>query len=289
MVNPANTNVGRDWSPAPAKYASTVGRPTAEGASLIVDMAHTLTPITDTSKILDIGAGTGAVTLEVASRYPHTSILATDLSQTMLEPLKAKLEAMSLSENNVVLSSLDANAIGNTYAPSSFTHILCNFVLQVATTQPLSVVRQIHDVLQPGGVVGIGIWGPSPDPYKIWERACRTIDPDLILPDQYGDPAAWRTPGDLAANLQKAGFGDIKTIFTRIPFVFPSGEAYADFWLSGKNPGVQIVIDEWNRESEAAGRNPLAVRDVLVKVVNEEWSNGADICVEFVMGVGRRL
>lgn len=284
-----NQNVGRDWTaPAAALYASTVARPTTEGAQLILDMANELGPITDKSKILDVGAGTGAVTLTIAAQHPCSSILATDLSQKMMEPLTAKLATMAGDGSNVTLGSLDANKIEQAYDPSTFTHLFCNFVLQAGTTEPLQVVRQMYAVLQPGGVVGIAIWGPSPDVYKIWERACRAVDPDFTTGDQYGDPAAWRTPADLAANMQKAGFKDIKTLFHRTPFVWPSGTAYADFWLSGKNPGVQMVIDKWNRDSEAVGRDPTVVRDVLVDIVDKEWNGGAGLILEFVLGVGRK-
>lgn len=288
MAIAINPNVGRDWAPAATAYASTVARPTAEGAQLILDMANELSPIVDRSKVLDVGAGTGSLTLAAAAQHPDTSILATDLSEGMMEPLEAKLAKMPSNESNVALGSLDANKIEQTYGPSRFTHLFCDFALHVATTDPLSVVRQMYTVLQPGGVVGIAIWGSSPDPYKIWDRACRAVDPEFVIDDIYGDPATWRTPGDLAANMQKAGFEDIKTLFRRFAFKFPSAESYAEFWMDGQNPAAQMVIDKWNRASEVVGRDPMVVRDVLIDVVRKEWDDGAGITVEAVLGVGRK-
>ena len=277
MASELSNSDGHDWSLAASKYASTVGRSSAEAGQLLVSMANSLRKITSDSRILDVGAGTGAITLAAADHCPEVQILASDYSQSMLDILKTNVPQKP--DLNIKTQVLDANNIEKAFPSNAFSHVLSNFVLQTATTDPCSVMRQMYNVLDAEGVVGIGVWGKGIDPYIIWDEACRSLDPSFELPEPFEDKNAWRTPQELQAGLEQANFTNVQTVSRRLPFPFPSSEAYAQFWYGGKNPGAQIVIDAWKGD-------PLVVKDALKQVVDTKYDHGKAIRIEGVLAVG---
>ena len=277
MASEVNNSDGHDWSVAASKYASTVGRSSAEAGQLLVGMASSQRKITSSSRILDVGAGTGAITLAAVDHCPEAQILATDYSQPMLDILKTNIPQRSGLDLKTQV--LDANGIRKAFSPNAFSHVLSNFVLQTATTDPCSVVQQMYDVLDSEGVVGIGVWGKGIDPYIIWEEACRSLDTSFEMPEPFEDVHAWRTPQELKAGLEQANFSNVQVVSRRLPFPFPSSEAYAQFWYGGKNPGAQIVIDAWKGD-------PLEVKNALKKVVDTKYDHGKEIGIEGVLAVG---
>lgn len=56
--------------------------------------------------IVDAASGTGAVAVELAKLFPHDRIIATDMSQEMLNLLKFKIESQGLKNIEVVVADL---------------------------------------------------------------------------------------------------------------------------------------------------------------------------------------
>jgi len=269
-----------DRSIAASQYASSVGRPSSEAAGLIVDMANDRGIITSQSRVLDVGTGTGAVTLTVMHRCPEAEILATDNSQPMLDVLRKNLPHDQA--NNVTTKIVDANTLDTSIPPNTFSHAFCSFVLQTATKDPLAVLRQMHATIVRDGVIGIGVWGRNIDHYTIWSRACRSTDPSYVLPEHFENTNTWRTPGELATNLEAAQFTDVQVISRGVPFPFESGKAYAEFWYGGKNAGAQIMIESWKGDA-------MGAREVVKQIVDRDFDGGKAIQVEVVLGVGRKM
>jgi release factor glutamine methyltransferase len=68
-----------------------IPRPETE---LVVELALELRP----DRVLDVGTGSGAVALAVASELPECSVVATDTSSAALEVARANTERLGLSE-----------------------------------------------------------------------------------------------------------------------------------------------------------------------------------------------
>lgn len=97
------------------------------------------------TRILDLGCGVG-VELALCAEWA-TSVHGLELSMTSLTHARQRLPTAHLVCG-------DINQVGSLYRPESF-HLV--FVLGVLHHQwipsPLAVMRQIHDLLTPGGVV----------------------------------------------------------------------------------------------------------------------------------------
>lgn len=263
------------WSTTAPTYSSNVGRTSILSASRLLEHVNQLSPISRESTVLDNGAGTGAVTCAVASRFPGTRIRATDTSASML----TSIDAQQLL--NVKTQVLDARYLCQAFESGTFSHVFSTFMLQTITT-PLAAVQEMHAVLAPGGVVGIGIWAQRNGPFEIWEQACKSIDPTYNLPPPFDDPKAWRTREELEDALNKVGFSNVSSEDVTMPFSFESTEAFMQFWFGAKNPASVKVMSNWKGDMDEA-------KKAVARVVREEYRNGKDVKTWAVLGVGRKL
>lgn len=230
--------------------------------------------MTSTSRVLDNGAGTGAVTFAVATQFPSTQILSTDISDKMLDNIsRAELP-------NVETRVLDARSLRPALQEKSFTHVFNAFMLQTII-DPSSAVRQMNAVLAAGGVVGIAIWGRRNGPFEVWERACQSLDPLYKLPSPFDDPHAWRTCDELDGELKAAGFIDVKAEEVTMPFPFEGPEEFSRFWFDAKNPAAEKCMSNWKGDWEG-------VKKAVKAVCREEYADGKDICTWAVIGLGKK-
>lgn len=149
------------------------------------------------------------------------------------------------------------------------------------TLQPMNVVREMHRVLQPGGVFGMALFGERVGPNTLWEEACQTLDPAYRLPSPFADPNAWRTEGEAMAALKEAGFRDVTTEVYVVPFEFEDTESYIRFWYGAKNP----VAD---RFKASFGGDQDEAKEALRKVLRERYNDATTIVAETVLAIGRK-
>lgn len=262
------------WSRTAPTYSSNVGRTSALAATRLSDLAHNRSHISSTSMILDVGAGTGAITFALSSQFPSAHILATDISASMLENIS------TASLPNVTTQVLDARSLGPELRPGTFTHVFNAFMLQTIT-DPSAAIREMHRVLAPGGVVAVAIWAQRNGPFEIWERACRSLDPSYTLPAPFDDPGAWRTGGELEGALKEARFTGVETEEVAMPFPFEGTEKFVEFWFGAKNPAAEKCIGSWEGDRGT-------VRTAVERVCREEFADGRGIYTWAVLGVGSK-
>lgn len=75
------------WSSTAPTYSSNIGRTSAYATNRLCQLANELSPMTPTSKILDNTAGTGALTFAMATQFPSTQNLSTDIPAKMLDSI----------------------------------------------------------------------------------------------------------------------------------------------------------------------------------------------------------
>ena len=275
MSQPRATEISQqEWSTTAPSYAANVGRTSALSASRLLELTNGLSPITENSVALDVGAGAGAVTFAIASSSPWTKILATDISNSMLDHIAASRLP------NVSTQVLDARDLSQQLDKASFTHVFNAFMLQTIKT-PLSALQEMQAVLASGGVIGIGIWAQRNGPFEIWEQAARSITPDYTLPAPFDDPKAWRTRKELEVALRSVGFQDVMSEEVKMPFEFENAKAFIDFWFHAKNPAPVKCMSTYQGSLEEA-------KNAVERVVREDYADGKAICTWAVLGVGRR-
>lgn len=112
----------------------------------------------NTSRVLEVGAGSGFYSVHVARAIPAGHLELLDLQPEMLAKARRKLEAAGLF--NVGYTSADAGALP--FAADSFDTIFLVAVLGEIAGQN-SFLREARRVLKPGGVLSVSEHLPDPD------------------------------------------------------------------------------------------------------------------------------
>lgn len=103
------------------------------------------------ARVLEVAAGTGAVTRELAARLPpHVPIVATDLNQAMLDRA-AGVEAARPVEWR------QADVMRLPFADGAFDAVVCQFGVMFFPDKP-AAFRELRRVLSPGGTFAFNVW-----------------------------------------------------------------------------------------------------------------------------------
>lgn len=264
---------GAAWDTTATSYEKSIANVSAIAADKLVELAHNLKSIDESSYVLDVGAGTGVVSLSVARKQPACKVLATDISPKMLQAVE---ENGLPNISTRVVDALNLQSLGT----GKFTHIFSTFTIQ-NVTEPMKVLTDAYECLQPGGVLGLGVWGKQLGVVDIWTKACQTIDPSYSSDNLFVDHNAWRTAEELKVHFEKAGFEDIKFENMELQHPFPSTDAYMEFFFEGKNPAVVKLLDMYTGDLERAKK---ATR----KMCKEQFGDGKDITSSAGLCVGRK-
>ena len=114
--------------------------------------------LTPTSHVLEVGAGSGFYSVEIARRIPDGHLEVLDLQPEMLKKAQQKLEAQGLS--NVSYTLADARQL--TFAAGMFDVIVLVTVLGEVADQR-AFLSEAHRVLKPQGIISISEHLPDPD------------------------------------------------------------------------------------------------------------------------------
>lgn len=120
-----------------------------------------LAEISDSDSVLDIGTGTGVVSLRAASRVNSDkdgNVYAIDLSDEMLAAAKAKARSLGI-EQKVNFLKMDAEALQ--FEDEKFNVGLSLFSL-LHFPDPLLALKELYRVLQPGGRLVLAVGSGAP-------------------------------------------------------------------------------------------------------------------------------
>jgi ubiquinone/menaquinone biosynthesis C-methylase UbiE len=169
--------------------------------------------------LLDVGVGTGNLSIAALRRWPDVNITGIDASREMVGAVK-KLVAERASEARDRFRGRVAFAAELPFDDASFDAAMSSFVLQLVPSRP-AVLRDVRRVLRPGGLFA----------HVTWLADERAFQPDRIfdqLLDEYqfenedeparkGDiPSVERAVGEL----RRAGFRDVVATGALLEHVF---------------------------------------------------------------------
>jgi len=117
-----------------------------------VDLARRVAATHATGSVLEMACGTGIVTQQLRTHLaPGIKIVATDLSQPMLDYAQAKLAALK----NIDWRQADIAALP--FADASFSTVVCQFGLMFVPDKQ-AAFREVRRVLGEGGLFAFSVW-----------------------------------------------------------------------------------------------------------------------------------
>ncbi len=207
-----------------------------EATAAMLDSAR----IAPGNKVLDIAAGAGDQTLDIARRVgSQGQVLATDISATIL--LWAAENARSAGLHNVSTQVADAQTLG--LGGSNFDAAVCRLGLMFCHA-PLDALAQARAALRPGGRFSALVFSqPQHNPCigLMLSTALRHAGLPPRLPYSPGSLLSLGQPGLLAQLLKTAGFVDIEVNAVAAPFRLPTSRDYVDFVRTSGTPIMEIL------------------------------------------------
>lgn len=158
--------------------------------------------------VLDVGVGTGNLTIPALVRWPQVRVTGVDPSREMIDAVEA-LVRERLPDDDGRFSGEVAYAAEMPFDDGAFDLVMSSFVLQLVPKRA-AALREIRRVLRSGGTFA----------FVTWLQDARRFEPDSVfdaLLDEFGFEEEGDAPrsGDIpsveraAAELRRAGFRDV--------------------------------------------------------------------------------
>lgn len=261
------------WTAAADKYQGLIGKCTMHGTKRLVEIVNELSPFTNSSNALDVGAGAGSLTLCVHKANPDSKILATDIAEGML----AQIDKHGIS--NITTQREDAVTLSG-LTDNSFSHGLSSFAINFVP-DPEAALHSLFRVVKPGGTIGVAIWGPTTSISDVHDEACRRINPSYKpkLPETKG---SWRSEADHHRMLEKAGFKNVGTELVKMPFEPGSAKGACDYWFRSTNPVPRALVGHWIEN----GGSAEDLEREYEKIVREDYEDGKALFMDGTLGWG---
>ena len=243
-----NQRLNASWSSADyAKIGITLQK-TGEDLAEAADFAPG-------SRILDVAAGNGNVSLALARRF--CDVVSTDYIQDLLDKGRARAEAEDL---DITFQIADAQNLP--FEDGEFDGVVSTFGVMFAPDQARSA-RELIRVCKSGGKIALASWTPA----SFVGRLCSTVGSHMSAAPGFHAPANWGREEWIAQHLAPAA-SDIRTTWETYNFRYKSPQHYLDFFRA--NYGL---VHKAFEKVGAEGEHALAA-DILA-IINE-FDNASD-------------
>ncbi len=208
------------------------------------------------SRVLDVAAGAGDQTLDVARRVGASGfVLATDVSPVILEHARRRAAGLSQVSTRVA----DAEALPADLV--DFDAAICRLGLMLMA-EPLAALRGMRRSLREGGGVCALVFGaPARNPAValLMKAACEHAGLPLPDPARPGGLFSLGEARRLDVLFEQAGFREIATTAIDAPFHWPSARHYLDFVRASASP-VLALLSRLDAAAQQAAWDDMAQR-----------------------------
>jgi SAM-dependent methyltransferase len=209
---------------------------------------------------LEIACGTGLVTRRLRERLsPSLRLVATDLSKTMLDYARAKLDAREGIEWR------EADALKLPFEDNKFGAVVCGFGMMFMPDRQ-AALREARRVLAEGGILLFNVWDRiEENPHALVNAAVV----EAMFPDdpemRFRMPYDMHDPGLLRRLLAGARFRETRIETKRIPIERADPRSIATGQIRGtprsgliekRGVSLDLVIDKVTEALTKAGGNP---------------------------------
>jgi len=258
-------------------HGAQIGEWLRESTAAMLSMAEVGTG----GHVLDVAAGSGDQTLEIARRVgPTGSVLATDLSPAILE--FAQTNARLAGYDNVRTQVADGENL--CLGEAGFDAAICRLGLMFFL-DPGKGLEEMFRALKPGGRACTMVFSaPDQNPCVsiLLSTALRHAGLPPRDPYQPGGLLSLGKPGLTDALFRQAGFSQVASTKMMAPFKLPSVDHYIDFIRTSASPILQILA----RLDDAA--RDAAWADIKARLSVFDTSRGWEGPNELLLTIGRR-
>jgi ubiquinone/menaquinone biosynthesis C-methylase UbiE len=231
-----------------AGYEQLMGRWSQRLAPLFIDFAG----VDEGEKILDVGCGTGSLTLALARAAELSEIVAIDYSPVFVE------EAMRrTTDTRIKVQQADACALP--FESGMFDRALALLVLHFVPDAG-KAVTEMRRVVRPGGVIAAAVWdhlGGMPGMRMMVDTVAALGEPGRQLRARYCFQPMMQ-PGEMKQTFVERGLVDVTEVQLMIRMDYLS---FDDYWApiaAGEGPLGKYVA---TLDASERARTDAAVRD----------------------------
>ena len=174
------------------------------------------------SKIIDIGCGCGATTLEIAKKITQGEILGVDISEPMLDKAAETAREMSLSNISFEVKDVQVDVMPQNYFDVAFSRFGVMFF-----EDPFEAFKNIHSSLKEDGLLSFVCWqNASLNPWQ--SLSIQVIKEFLDLPapaPKSPGPFAFEDKTYLEEILRESGFKGLEILDNQEDIIMFSGKS----------------------------------------------------------------
>lgn len=233
--------VADDYDTAGVDYFKPLGR------DLVV-----ATGVAPGDRVLDVGCGRGACLFSAAEAAgPAGEVIGVDLSPNMVARTNADIALRGIGNARALQG--DAEALD--FAPESFDAVVSGMAM-FFLPDPAAVLRDLHDLLRPGGRIGFSSFSGDDERWEVLHRAVAPyLPPGVELRRHVAPPDhPFHLTSTLTRMLIDAGFADARHVHEPFTARFRDPQHWWDWsWANGQRAMLQrIPVEQLAAAREAA-------------------------------------
>jgi SAM-dependent methyltransferase len=243
----------------------------------MLDIMFDAADIAPTDRIIDIGCGTGASTLEAARRVPNGKVLGVDIS----DPLLARATSRAKAEGAQNVSFLLADAQTHDFSAQPFDLLVSRLGMSFFS-DTVAAFKNLSNALSDGGKMVFVCWASvSKNPwFAIPKQAAEERLGTLPREDPNAPgPTAFQDCDRVTDLMAKAGVSNIKARPIDIVLAPPGGVAGAARAASKVGPAARII-----KAFEGTEADEAAVESAVM-VSLEDFDEGGTVRVPAVVNL----